>query len=236
MPADNKTRKPRARPMGKVNKATKKYVKKQLRSNSELKDIKTEINEAQINSVSGYGPTFYDLGIVQQGLGNGQRIGNQIKLTGFQFKGVFNNNGSNTNFIRVVLLWENRNTAAAGYTPNSVIFDRNTGVGAGTGTTTTGLATMYFPIMKGDFSVLYDKVYKVGPAGSATGSTARFFNIFKKLNTKITYSALAATPNVYDQPDKRLQLMFFASEGPNDVTTGQVVEVDALTRVWYADN
>lgn len=231
MLSDNKTKKPRPRPTGKVNKATKKYVKKQIRSNTELKDIKGDIAEAQLNTLNSF--SAYDNCLIPQGYANGQRIGNVVKATGFQCKGVFNNNGTNTNYVRAILVWSKKNDTGNNYLGTDLTFDTPSGAAGATGL--NGLGTMYYPVLKGNYTVLFDKVYRLAPTGSTQGQSTRFFNIFKKLNTKITYTPGNGQTTSYNLPDKRLTMLFFASEGPNDVSTGQVVEISALTRMWYAD-
>lgn len=222
-------RRPRRRRRSRKSSVTPSNVRRIARSvfnkNTETKMHQTHMNETSINTFQQ--GTFFDPMDIDQGTLSSQRIGNKINLTGFQFKGVLNNNGANTNYLRMIVFFAKDQSNFTGF---SNIFA--SGSTEADFSSITGLDTMYYPMNKRLISVLHDRVYKLGSSSDLGLSNSRMFSKFIKLRNTIHYNN---TSTGADNVHPRLHVGIWAAESSDDTGTGQNVEVSGLARLWYKD-
>jgi len=168
---------------------------------------------------------------ITQGTGAYQRIGNQIHAKGIYLRGVMHNNAAITNLMRVLVVGFAGDidiTLAAGE------FFQDANLAGGTSLLTggaAGLNSMYYPINKAKFDVIYDRVFKMSPANVDSSDTLNFRK-FIKLNRKILFEANVA--GQYDQ-NYRYAILAWTAEAPDDVGVGTTVEFSCHSQFYYTD-
>lgn len=196
----------------------------------EMKSLWYHHNEVALNTLNqgynAYGPNII------QGTQSWNRIGNKVNLGGLHIKGIIKNNATTENYVRMLVIGYD------GVRGTSILNElfRADQVGAtGAMSTINGLDAIYFPLNKVDIKVYRDKVMKLGGDGAGTaGSNTRMFSEFIKFNgRKIEYKgALTGVGNqnwIYS-------ILFIAAEASDDTTTGQVVEMSMLERLYFKDS
>jgi len=222
---------------GKVAPAVKQYVKKQLRTNSELKRFERSDQEKIEGSTTN--PVYgNDLSQIPEGTGNSERVGAEIRLQGVQLKGMFHNNSTVTNYVRYVI----------GYSlsPQLILLNQTAKIFRGPlnqqwttadvyGSGSTPYSLMTTPFHPELFQPLYDKVHKIAPSTSVDGNNTRLFNKFIKLhNRRVAFpNETFAEPNV---PHPRLVVFrFYTDAGQDAGAVLQPIEYSGMSTVWYRD-
>lgn len=229
MPGTKKyTKRARNSKRSKVPLATRKYVKRCL-PKVEMKQSWVHHNEVSLSTLTqGYnapGP------FIQPGSLANNRLGNIINLSGLHLKGALFNNSTSETFVRMLVV---------GYDGNSpTTAPANLFRGDATGSTggisgVNGLDAMYFPVNKLDMHVYRDKVFRL--AGTATGNAGantKFFSEFIKFHgKKIEYKGSSTGLGLQNW---MYSIIWISAEAADDTTTGTVVEVSMLERVYYKD-
>lgn len=173
--------------------------------------------------------SFYDPMAIEQGVGRYQRIGDQVRLQGLHIKGVVRNNGSNANYVKMIVFYakDQANMSSA-----EDIFEQPSGDGA-TFSSVTGLNTIYTAFNKSLITVISSKVFKLSAADAVDGSDTRLFSKFIKLKDRLVRYEFSGTGANNCSP--RLHIGWWAAESPDDTTTGQTVELSGLFRLFYTD-
>lgn len=211
----------------KQSRAMTTIAKRVLNKNSETKRTWLHFNEVALSHVDN--ATFYDPLIIPQGTAVNERIGNEIKLSGFHLRGAFNNNYEGVNYIRMMLFYYKDQ---ADVTTSSEFFDSSGGAANST-TSLAGLNSIYYPVNKTKVQVMYNKVFKLAAASSDGTSSTKFFNTFVKLHgRKIKFEGPSTGA---DNVSPRLHLAFWMSDAQDDFPSSQV-ELSAVGSVWYKDN
>jgi len=252
------TRKPTFKPKrtAKVSLPVKRYVKKQLRTNSELKKIAISDYERSENNAD-YNTFFYPIKGLSQDVSVSGRVGEEIRLQGFQMKGVFTNTSSTTIYVRTIVcmlsselvlgqfsnMFEmNANTPSEG-NPNMFIETGDTLVD-NANSRSKKIRVIYAPLNRTLItSVLHDHVTKLGPSTSIDGSNTRLYNKFIKLrNRKVKYqqpvSYDAGGVIVYGDTTctSNLVVVNFYCDADNDTDdTPAVVEHSYMYQTWFRD-
>lgn len=205
----------------------KKYVKRTIKP-PEQKLLLTTQDELACSTLT-QNSAFQTMFNPTQGTGLTQRVGNEIRATGAQIKGILHNNGSNVIFVRFLLLGCGPSVDPATTTP---LFKAAT-TGAGNDLSQVfGLNAMYAPLNKDLFHVYYDKVHKLGPQADPTSS--KQFNIFQKLGGKrIRFNGNATG---LDNQDWQLLFAVIPSDAHDDTTTGTTLELSYYGRAWFTDS
>lgn len=202
-------------------------AKKVFNRNTETKCKWLDIDEASFTTLTQFYP--YDPLQIVQGDGSYQRDGTEIRLQGMHLKGILHNNGTETNYVRMIVYRTDLDSNLG----TSVGFFNTPHDDVDTPATVTGLNQMYYPLDKTVAQKVYiDKVYKLSATTSTDGTHTRFFNHFIKLhNLKIKYQhnstgAEACFP--------RLHVVFLTADADDD-TVSQIIEGSCLVRTWYKD-
>lgn len=210
----------------KVPAATKSYVRKMM-PKVELKRVVSYLDESAQSSLI-QGSSISMLGVTQ-GLQAWNRIGNEIRVKGFHVKGIFNNNGTAPNYVRMVLVWSACDTDTTLTAANLFGDIALSGTTGGT-STIPGLNIMYYPINRIQYTPVYDKVFKLG--GSSDPSCTRIYSKFIKMNKTIKYIANSTGTGVQNY---QLSLFYLVAEAGDDTSGGITTEVSHVARVFFTD-
>lgn len=217
----------KSRKTSKVPAATKKYVRR-IMPKTEVKQTWSHTDEFPMNTLTQGNATNTNVGIVQSTSGVA-RVGNSLNALGMHIKGVFNNNSTSESYMRMVVL---SNDPKYDWT-TSLFRNADTGTVAGF-SSVFGLNAMYYPLNKVDYTVRFDKVFKL--AGSATGnsgSNTRMFSKYIKFGgKKVTFKANTTGSG---NQDWTYNTLFFAADANDDTSTGTAVETSCLERFFYTD-
>lgn len=224
---------------GKVAPAVKSYVKKQMRSNSELKRFELADQE-KIEGTTTNANYITDLCTIAEGTGKEERIGSEIKLQGVQLKGMFHNNSSVVNYVRYVIGYFTQNQASLLNTVTKVFrgpFDQQLNTQEVYASGAQPYALMTTPLHPELFHTLYDKVIKIGPNTSTDGTNSRLFNKFIKLHNKKVSFTTSDVPASINQPAPRLVVMrMYTDAGQDAGAVLQPIEYSGRSIVWYRDS
>lgn len=221
---------------GKVAPAVKSYVKKAMRTNSELKRLEI-FNQESLQGIPPSGTAIFpSLAFsVAEGTASNERVGNEVRLQGIQVKGMWHNNVNLTIYCRVMIGYYNTvDNLYSAINENTPLFKASDGQSVSSVTIASGAtknyALMTTPTHPIQWTSLYDKVFKIGPSTSTDGNNTRLFNKFIKLhNKKVSWV------NTGSIPLPQLQVLRFYSDAPLDASTVQTVEYSGSTQVWYRD-
>lgn len=224
----SRRKKPAYKP--KVSTAVKKYVRKYVGPQPELKCLWLNDKEYNMDTLANqaYVRTFTELA---QGSNRYSRVGNQVYFKGVQIKGVVRNNVAKTNYCRLIVARCNGNVDLSVASSIEIFAENLAGTGAGA-SSITGLEVIYGSLNKNKFKILLDKKMKLGASGSTDGADAKMFNHFVKLNQLIKYEG-----NGYGQDNQTYQLfwMLLAAEAADDAAGSTVVELSHTTKSWFSD-
>lgn len=172
---------------------------------------------------------FYDPMEISQGDTATQRSGVQIRLQGIHLRGVLHNNGSNPNYVRMVVFYAKER---ADMTSASDIFESNTQDAAGF-STYSGLNCIYQPFNKALMNVLYTRTFKLAGNDAIDGSQTMMFNKFIKLKNRLVRFQGNTTGS--DDVAPRLHVGWWAAEAPDDTTSGQTIELSGFSKLFFTD-
>lgn len=215
--------------------SAKSYIAKTARQAvirmAEKKVAITSLVESPVGS-GAQGTNFVGLSNLSQGTGHGERVGREVRLTSIKIGNVLHNNSSGTHLVRVVLgvlkdqtIPGNTTEFLDGGLRSSVPYSFVQGGNQ-------GIAQLLAPINTAKFSVLYDRVHRIGAQATLDGTNTKLFNIYKKLNHKIKFEA--NTSGVSNQ-DKQLYIAAWTAEGADDASTGTTVEWHMQAELKYID-
>lgn len=177
--------------------------------------------------------TFYDLTSISQGDNNGNRNGSQVRLNGFHFKGIVNNNSSSvTNYVRIVVFKSIHDNVDMTYSTSDLFAAANNN--PVTLSDQTGLNAMYHPIDKRLHTVYKDIVVKLAPTTATDGSQTKMVSFWIPLKgLKVDYEGTGTGDgNCYP----RVHFGMWAAEAPDDTSTGETVEFSGVGRMFFKDN
>lgn len=210
----------------KQSRAMTTIAKRVLNKNSETKRSWLHFNETALTHVGV--ASFYDPIAISQGTAVNERVGNEIKLSGFHLRGAFNNNYEGVNYVRMMLFYYKDQ---ADVTTASDFFEASGGSSL-TSAASAGLNSIYYPVNKTKVQVMYNKVLKLAAASSDGTASTKFFNMFVKLHGRKVRFAGPATGA--DNVSPRLHLAFWISDAQDDFPSSQV-EISAVGSTWYKD-
>jgi hypothetical protein len=223
--SNRKIRTARNQPMRDL--ATKSFVRRQL-PKVEQKEVWIHNNEVQLNTLTqGY---FLDNGPpVQQGTAAFNRIGIEIAAVRLHVRGVLSNNSTSESLVRMVVLFSQKNVD-----PSLQLFETTPAGTVANLSTLNGLDAMYYPINSDDFTVAYDRVFKL--AGSATGNAANNVQLFEK-SFSLGKKRIKFDANLTGQTQQTWQyyVVYIAADANDDTSTGTVAELSSLTRFVFED-
>lgn len=221
----SRRRRPKRRSAASVAKSV---VRRELRKNVEMKRKYTAGTELTVSTLS-QGTNWYDLSSIDLGTGRDNRIGHEIVAKGIHLTGALHNNGSTTNYVRMVVIQQHTQDALSSA---SDVFEKNVSNDDFSGT--TGMQTMYYPLQKVDFKVLYHRIFKLNPAGTAgIADESRMFKKFIKLNRKVRFEQQTAEGDNLQRP--RYWFALWAAESPDDTGLGETIELSYLARFYFTD-
>lgn len=154
--------------------------------NIEYKELPFTFN----NSTSTYNGGSTTINAPIQGTGNGQRIGDSIKVQNVNIKGYFTAGPTNPELWRVLLIWDKQNVITQS---NLLDYVGNVNVINGQKLEAT----------KYNSQVLYDQVFKVQPN---TTNSLQYFEIFIPVNQHTNFDA--GTTNI---TTGALKILFYTS-------------------------
>lgn len=206
----------------------KSVVRRELRKNVEMKRHFVNSTEDTVSTLS-QGTNWYDLAAIDQGVKAQERIGMEVMAKGIHLAGHLHNNGSTTNWVRMVVIQQHTQDDISSL---SEVFMK--GGNTADFSSTTGMQAMYFPLQKTDFKVLYHQVFKLNPAGTAgLLDESRMFRKFIKLNKKISFQKDLSEGTDLQRP--RYWLGCWAAESPDDTGLGETIELSFLSRFYFTD-
>lgn len=226
----------RASKKARVSKPVRSYIARATRQAvlrmAEKKHLNTQINEVALSSI-GAGDNWYHLSDIADGSNSGNRVGSEITLHKMNFRGILHNNSSGTHVVRVVLGYVEDEV-----TPSSVysLFEGSLGPEAPVdfgNAATIGLNSIYQPLNKSKFTMLYDQVFTIGASTSIDAGEVRVINITKNLkNAKIKFEGV--TKGAGNQ-NRMLYLGAWTAEGGDDTGLGTTVELSGCAQLHYSD-
>jgi hypothetical protein len=218
-------RRPRRRSAASIAKSV---VRRELSKNIEMKRHYQLQNEVNVSTLS-QGTNWYDLSAVDTGTGPNDRIGLQIRAKGLHVAGALHNNGSTTNYVRMIVIQQHSQDALSSA---SDVFQQ--GTATGDFSDITGMKTMFYPLQKVDFKVLYHRIFKLNPAGTAgQNDESRMFRKFIKLDRTIRFENVTTEGDNVQRP--RYWLGCWAAEAPDDPGLGENIELSFLSRFYFTD-
>lgn len=218
-------RRPRRRSTAAIAKAV---VRRELRRNVEVKRKYINQTESSISTLV-QGANWYDLSDVSIGGGVDERVGHEIMAKGIHLAGALHNNGSTTNYVRMMVIQQHSQDALSSA---SDVFQNVTNTDDFSGI--TGMQTMYYPIQKVDFKVLYHRIFKLNPNGTAgIADESRMFRKFIKLDQKVRFENQNTEGTGLQRP--RYWLALWAAESPDDTSLGETIELSFLARFYFTD-
>jgi len=166
-----------------------------------------------------------------QGSGSYQRIGVQITAKGIHSKGFLHNNSTKMVYVRHAIGWY-KTSDAVGST--MALFQGDSGDSITPAAIAAPVYSLYTSWYKPYFTPIYDKTYALEGFDSTTGGNrnCKFFNVFRKLNKKVKFSANASST----ETKPRLIEIFFVATADNDDGTGYVVELSQTAKVYFTDS
>lgn len=204
-------------------------VRKELNKNVEIKRHYVHNNEVTVSTLS-QGTNWYDLTSIDQGVNADERIGMEVMAKGIHLAGHLHNNGSTTNWVRMVVIQQHTQDDISSL---SEVFQKSGNTADFS--STVGMQAMYFPLQKVDFKVLYHRVFKLNPAGTAgLLDESRMFKKFIKLNKKIKFQKDLSEGADLQRP--RYWLGCWAAESPDDTGLGESIELSFLSRFYFTDS
>ena len=202
-------------------------VKKQLSKYSETKCKWLPLDETAITTLTQF--YAYDPLVITQGLQPDQRIGNEIRLSGFHSRLMFKSNADTNTWVRLALVKTYDETQI---TSSSYILEDANGAQLRP-MDVTGLNLIYHPFDKQRIQVLYQRVIKLAPNTSVDAKDITMIRRFVKLhNMKIQYEG-NNTGSLNVKP--RLHMLLMAADANDDTTLGNTIEVSGISRLWYKD-
>lgn len=192
-------------------------------------------NSEQTISSAVLGNNFANLSAISQGGGWSDRVGKEVRLQKIDIKGLLHNNASGTHVVRMIVGYHK--DINLGMSTTTELFESNansggplTSVGIGGG---DGVTALLLPINKAKFTVLVDRLIKVGANASIDGNNVRTFSVSKALkDAKITFEG---TTTGSANQDKQLYIGFWTAEGGNDTAGGTTVEVSYISSLHFTD-
>lgn len=233
MPSENKRKrlgsskmKYRKRTKAKASPAVRAAIRRTVNRMSETKQNWLSINESSLTTT--HGAVFYDPMQVNRGNDRDDRQGIQISPTGIHLKGFLHNNGGETDFVRIIIF---RAKVQTNFGTAIECFDNADGNPVDPSVINDG-RLMYYPLSKNKMTVLWDRVFKVGPKTTATnGQHVQFFNQWIPLRGKVRFDGLNdGNDNAYP----RYHIAFFHTEADQE-NIGETMEVSFLSRFFYKD-
>lgn len=232
------SKKPSAKRSGHVTPAVKQYVKKQMRTNSELKRYERSDQE-KIEGTTSNPLYFSELALIEEGTDVSERIGTQIRLQGVQLKGMFNNNSAVVNYVRYAIGYILDPTAVAiggGTKFFRGPFNNQLSTAEVYASGAQPYALMTTPFHPDVFQALYDKVHKIGPSSSTDGNNSRLINKFIKLHNRKVEFPNANVVGFTGQALPRLVVCrWYTDAGQDAGAVLQPIEYSGRSIVWYRD-
>lgn len=199
-------------------------VRSQLRP--EVKCNTRGIDEASLSTLS-QTPSAFSFCSIAQGTQDYERVGNKIKAIGLRLSGILYNNTTTTNYVRMLVLsQQNPETDMTSTSTNILDTNAITSISS-----IPGLNTIYSPVNKLTYQVLYDKVIKLGSSSSVDGGQTYHFKKFIKLNKEVIYVGSSGV----DCTRNNIRLLVWAAEAPDDVSVGVAVELSGYCSMYYID-
>lgn len=190
-------------------------------------------NEVQLNTLTQGAMQAYPQ--VSQGTTDLARIGNDINVKSFQVKGVLYNNSTQESYARLIICGH-----AGSLDPTFSTFPIFMAGASGASyniSQVNGLDTMYYPLNKTELHIYHDKVFKI--AGSATGNAGantRMYSHFIKFPGKGKKVTFKGNTSGTGNQNWFISVYWICADANDDTTTGTVVELSQLTRIWYTDS
>jgi len=214
-----------------VSRAVKKYVRRSM-PRVEMKQIWYHDNEVQLNTLTQGAMQGYPQ--IANGQSNSTRIGSDISLKGVHVKGTLYNNSGSESYARLLIVGH-----PGTIDPNYATFPlfKNTSAGA---TTTisglNGLDTMYYPLNNTEIKVHYDKKFRLAGSATAGGpSNTRMFSHFVKFPGKGKLIRYKGNTSGVNNQNWFVSIYWIVADANDDTTSGTVVELSQLTRIYFTD-
>lgn len=204
----SKYRRYRRRPYYRFLKRRMYKIAKQL--NVEYKEHNVQYTENGVSTTM----TKQNMCVIDQGTGDGQRVGRQIKITRLNMKATltFNASATNTKFRMIILI--DKQTNEGTFATTDLLYD----------TSVDDIIVSGLNLdKKNRFKILYDKMFSVFPEKPIVG-----IKYNKNFNLPILYDA--STSAVGDQTRNSLWICFVSSEATNTPS------FTMHARVRYVDN
>lgn len=163
--------------------ATKGWVEKRIRRNTEVKWLGVSIDNLPINNKIDSTTLFTELAPVPQGDTDGSRDGDKMSPNSLIVKLKFTNSSTTAiNTVRVLLILWKPSTNLLSFNPNQVFNNTFTA-------TDVAPLSQYLWDYRNMFKVLYDELFVIGSNGTPNGFIVRdlFFNL--KGNPQIAFYA-----------------------------------------------
>jgi len=221
----------RSAPSSKAGKKTlSAAVRKAVYGLAEKKRQFTHINEETLSSI-GQGSNSWNLITPVSNSGNSvNRVGQEITLDRFEFRGVLHNNAATNNMVRILVGYV-KDTAL--FTSASQLFENANGFGAAVSfSSVNNLDSIYWPINKVKFTPILDRVYTLAPTSSVDAGNVKSLVYSIRLKKKIKFEGTDAGQ---DGQDTNLFMIAWTGEAGDDATIGTNVEISGLARVLFTD-
>lgn len=210
-----------------------KIAKQTIVRMAEKKIHRQTVSEVPISSAT-LGNIWTHLSAVSAGSGYGSRTGKEITLQRLKINGLLHNNSTGTHVVRCVIGYH-RDPSVAPSTGTELFEGTTPNAGPITGTTfgPNGVEAILVPINKAKFTVLSDRLYKLGANGSIDGNQVRTWTV--DINLRDAKVHFEGNTEGADNQDKNLYIGFWTAEGGNDVGAGTSVESSYVSSLHYLD-
>ncbi len=181
---------------------------RKVNSKIEKKFLDTLVTDASVTNL-GTGPIF--LNNPAQGLTDSERIGDQITCLSFRFRGLISRDNSSAAAIRLIFIWDKRNTIGD---IGELLVDSGT---------EESLVSEYVHDKRSDYIVLHDHMYNI----SDSWKNKTVFKVSKKLNKKTGFRNGSIN---YEYGVLKLFMISDVSDGAQNAPNSNL-----YIRTFYAD-
>lgn len=205
-------------------------VKRIARSAQETKRTIISVPEFVIQTGSLPVARNLDLTSVPQGITSFTRNGDKIQLVGHAMKAIFNNNGSTSKYIRVLMVRfvSNNQAAVTSTNPPPDLFETTDDTKEGV---PANIMAMLWPVNHTQYKVLYNKLVKVSPSLTDQGSETKFLQVYIPNQSILDYEGGTSVIPFKN----RVVLIFLATDAANDDVAGEQVEISLMIKTYFKD-
>jgi len=209
-----------------LKKTLRKEVSKAINRKSETKYRTSNQDEASLstltNNIREHTPCRISSGVKEN-----ERIGNDVRYTGFDIRGYLNSNSADKILHVRAMAFIDREKQGEATATDQLLLKSNAPV-----THAQGAMSAVYAVNKQRYRVLWDRVFKLGPHNQTDqGASVRTFKKFIKTDLKCRFN---------DESDASItsndvKVIFWACEAAGDEVLGERVELYSQVIGYYKD-